>query len=110
MMLLTMFLYNRFGGMLFSTQKSAQTSTASANEVAGLAAAHLIWLARPSDGEGMGYHPRKLLDFNTNYGSATALQNLLSSMKQNIHAMADLVLNHRVGTANWTDYTTRLEL
>ncbi len=102
------FIQSFWWDVIFDSKISTNFYSFLQNEVAGLAAAHfdLVWLPPPSDGEGMGYHPRKLLDFNTNYGSATALQNLLSSMKQNnLHAMADLVLNHRVGTANWTDFT-----
>lgn len=66
----------------------------------------LIWLPPPSDGDGMGYHPRKLFDFNSNFGSKNQLQTLLETMKrQKIHPMADIVINHRVGTFNWTDFT-----
>lgn len=54
----------------------------------------------------MGYHPRKLFDFNSNFGSKNQLQTLLEKMKRlKIHSMADLVINHRVGTFNWTDFT-----
>jgi alpha-amylase len=94
--------------VIFDSKVNPDFYTYLQNEIAGLAAAHfdLIWLPPPSDGEGMGYHPRKLFDFNSNYGTASSLEQLLNSIKQNqLHAMADLVLNHRVGTANWTDFT-----
>ncbi len=66
----------------------------------------LIWLPPTSEGEGMGYHPRRLFDFTSNHGTATELRTLLTNMRsRNIHAMADLVFNHRVGTDTWTDFT-----
>lgn len=66
----------------------------------------LIWLPPTSEGDGMGYHPRRLFDFNSNHGTAAELESLLAGMKaRNILAMADLVFNHRVGTETWTDFT-----
>ena len=76
--------------------------------IADLSAASfdLLWLPPTSEGEGMGYHPRRLLEFTSNHGSAAQLKTLLAHMKsKNIHAMADLVFNHRVGTDTWTDFT-----
>ena len=76
--------------------------------IADLSAASfdLIWLPPTSEGEGMGYHPRRLFEFTSNHGSAAQLKTLLANMRsKNIHAMADLVFNHRVGTDTWTDFT-----
>ena len=81
----------------FLNQKIADLSAASFD---------LIWLPPTSEGEGMGYHPRRLFEFTSNHGSAAQLKTLLTHMKsKNIHAMADLVFNHRVGTDTWTDFT-----
>jgi len=66
----------------------------------------LIWFPPPSEGEGMGYHPRKLFDFNSSHGSSNELKKLLEKIQsRKMHAMADLVFNHRVGTSTWTDFT-----
>ena len=77
-------------------------------QVVTLSNAHidLIWLPPSSEGEGMGYHPRRLFDFNSEHGSEAELRSLLSTLKsRKMHAMADLVFNHRVGTDTWTDFT-----
>jgi glycosidase len=66
----------------------------------------LIWLPPPSEGDGMGYHPRQLFEFNTNFGTEAELSSVLNLLKnRQMHGMADLVLNHRVGTSTWTDFT-----
>lgn len=78
------------------------------DQIVALSNAHIdgIWLPPSSEGEGMGYHPRKLFDFNSFHGSRTALESLLSNMKsRKMHGMADLVINHRVGTHTWNDFT-----
>ena len=78
------------------------------NQIIELSNAHIdvVWLPPSSEGEGMGYHPRKLFDFNSNHGSEAELTSLLETIKsREMHGMADLVFNHRIGTANWNDFT-----
>jgi len=78
------------------------------DKIVTLSNAHIdgIWLPPVSEGEGMGYHPRRLFDFNSLHGSRTQLESLLSTMKsREMHGIADLVFNHRVGTSTWTDFT-----
>lgn len=78
------------------------------DKIIELSNAHIdvIWFPPSSEGDGMGYHPRELFEFNSNFGSELELKNLLDLLKQRqMHGMADLVLNHRVGTATWTDFT-----
>ncbi|MCJ7467776.1 MAG: alpha-amylase family glycosyl hydrolase [Maribacter sp.] len=66
----------------------------------------VLWLPPPSEGEGMGYHPRQLFDFNSNHGTEAELKSLLTAIKnRKMHGMADLVFNHRIGTDTWTDFT-----
>ncbi|MCA0151710.1 alpha-amylase family glycosyl hydrolase [Winogradskyella vincentii] len=66
----------------------------------------LLWFPPVSEGEGMGYHPRKLYDFNSLHGTEAQLESLLFNLNaREMHAMADLVFNHRIGTATWTDFT-----
>ncbi|KAL8257896.1 hypothetical protein R6Q59_029937 [Mikania micrantha] len=46
-----------------------------------------------------GYLPQNLYSLNSSYGSEALLKTLLYKMKQhNIRPMADIVINHRVGT------------
>ncbi|KAH8935240.1 hypothetical protein BDL97_17G019100 [Sphagnum fallax] len=46
-----------------------------------------------------GYLPRDLYSLNTAYGSEGELRNLLQAMhRRNLRAMADVVINHRIGS------------
>ena len=66
----------------------------------------VIWFPPVSEGQGMGYHPRKLFEFTSSHGTKSQLEDLLAKVKsREMHAMADLVFNHRVGTDTWTDFT-----
>lgn len=71
---------------------------------------NVVWLPPPSKSTGgVGYIPTELFNFTqTVYGSETQLRALLTAMNNNtprIHPMADVVVNHRGGTTNWTDFT-----
>lgn len=59
-----------------------------------------VWLPPPSQSLApQGYLPQDLYSLNSAYGSAHLLKGLLYKMKQhNVRAMADIVINHRVGT------------
>ncbi|NNC51206.1 MAG: hypothetical protein HKO01_11800 [Flaviramulus sp.] len=78
------------------------------DKIVELSNAHIdaLWLPPSSEGEGMGYHPRKLFDFNSEHGTKEQLTSLLTLMKsRKMHGIADLVINHRIGTETWTDFT-----
>lgn len=46
-----------------------------------------------------GYLPQNLYSLNSSYGSENLLKALLNKMKTHkVRAMADVVINHRVGT------------
>ena len=46
-----------------------------------------------------GYLPQNLYSLNSSYGSEHLVRALLNKMKQyKVRAMADIVINHRVGT------------
>ncbi|WP_269222884.1 starch-binding protein [Flavobacterium sp. IMCC34518] len=82
------------------------------NRAAGYAAAgfNLIWLPPPSKSTGgVGYIPTELFNFTqTSYGSEAQLRTLLTTLNTSspkIHPMADIVVNHRGGSTNWTDFT-----
>jgi len=82
------------------------------NRTSGFAASgfNVIWLPPPSKSTGgVGYIPTELFNFSqTVYGTETQLRALLTAMNTSsprIHPMADIVVNHRGGTTNWTDFT-----
>ncbi|OHX64605.1 hypothetical protein NH26_23835 [Flammeovirga pacifica] len=66
-----------------------------------------IWLPPPSDaGDRAGYLPRKWYDLNSNYGTEAELRTLVQNLgNNNIQAIADIVINHRVGSTGWADFT-----
>ena len=71
---------------------------------------NVIWLPPPSKSTGgVGYIPTELFNFSqTVYGSETQLRALLTAFNTStprIHPMADIVVNHRGGSTNWTDFT-----
>lgn len=67
----------------------------------------MIWLPPPSDaGAFEGYLPRELNNFSNAYGTLSEHQSLLSALDNHgIEAIADIVINHRVGSTNWIDFT-----
>ncbi len=66
-----------------------------------------VWFPPPSDAASLeGYLPRQLNVLNSSYGNETALKNAISALNgQGIKSVVDVVINHRVGTANWADFT-----
>jgi glycosidase len=82
------------------------------NRTTGYASAgfNVVWLPPPSKSTGgVGYIPTELFNFSqTSYGSEAQLRALLTAFNTStprIHPMADIVVNHRGGTTNWTDFT-----
>jgi alpha-amylase len=76
-------------------------------EVNELAAAkfNLIWLPPPSHGDGAGYSPTELYDFNNNYGTAEEQKELLQMfLRAGIEPVADVVINHRNGSGGWATF------
>lgn len=67
----------------------------------------MIWMPPASDaGSKEGYLPRELYNLNSNYGSQTKLQNCINALRsKGIKVIADIVVNHRVGTTDWADFT-----
>lgn len=65
----------------------------------------LVWLPPPSQGEGAGYHPLALHDFDNNYGSESAHRELLKKLRdKGIEPVADVVINHRNGSGGWATF------
>lgn len=70
----------------------------------------VLWMPPPSKSTGgVGYIPTELYNFSqTVYGTESQLTTLLTNLNSSspkIHAMADVVVNHRGGSTNWTDFT-----
>ena len=66
-----------------------------------------VWFPPPSDsGSAQGYLPRQLNVFNSEYGAQSELQNAINTFAgQGIKSVVDTVINHRVGTTNYIDFT-----
>lgn len=67
----------------------------------------MVWLPPPSDAaSNEGYLPRRLELLDSKYGTRANLVSALSALNTNgVKPIADIVVNHRVGTANWADFT-----
>ena len=66
----------------------------------------LIWLPPPSNGEGAGYRPHALYNFDNNYGDAASQKAALKALlEKGIEPIADVVINHRSGTNDWSTFT-----
>ncbi|RKH47400.1 carbohydrate-binding module family 20 domain-containing protein [Corallococcus sicarius] len=67
----------------------------------------MVWLPPPSDAASIqGYLPRQLNVLNSSYGTEAELTAALAALNaQGVKPIADIVVNHRVGTANWADFT-----
>ena len=66
-----------------------------------------VWFPPPSDsGAVQGYMPRQLNVLNSSYGSSTDLSNAVSAFTSiGVRAVVDVVVNHRVGSTGWSDFT-----
>ncbi|KAJ3002641.1 hypothetical protein HKX48_002216 [Thoreauomyces humboldtii] len=67
----------------------------------------LIWLPPVTDSESdQGYLPRQWNVLDSKYGSTATLTSLVSALKNaGIQAVADIVINHRVGVTGWGDFS-----
>jgi alpha-amylase len=66
-----------------------------------------VWFPPPSDsGAKEGYMPRQLNVLSSKYGSSAELTNVVRAFTNNgVKAVVDVVVNHRVGTTGWSDFT-----
>jgi alpha-amylase len=74
-------------------------------ELKALGVTH-VWFPPPSDSASReGYLPRELNNLNSLYGREGALSSVIAALRgQGIAAVADIVINHRVGSFNWGDF------
>ncbi|MFM9100510.1 MAG: alpha-amylase family glycosyl hydrolase [Cyanobium sp.] len=67
----------------------------------------LVWLPPPSfAGErSAGYNPRQLFNLSSSYGDALQQRALLVALlRAGVEPVADIVINHRDGSAGWADF------
>ncbi len=67
----------------------------------------MVWLPPSSDAAApQGYLPRELNKLDSEYGTQAELVATINDLHaQNIKVVADIVINHRVGSTNWADFT-----
>ena len=68
----------------------------------------MVWLPPASKSTGgVGYFPTEWYNFSqTSWGTEAQLTKMLSTLNANgINPIADIVVNHRSGSTNWTDFT-----
>ncbi len=67
----------------------------------------IVWLPPSSDSLAEeGYLPRKLYVQNSKYGTIDQLMAAVGSLHaKGIKVIADVIINHRVGTKDWADFT-----
>jgi alpha-amylase len=64
----------------------------------------LVWFPPPSNSvEKHGYEPRELNDLNSKYGSESELKAAIAKLSP-VKAIADIVINHRSGSSNDSDF------
>lgn len=66
----------------------------------------LVWFPPSSSAaDNHGYLPGELYDLNSNYGTQAELVAAINALhSNNVKAVADIVINHRVGSTNWADF------
>ena len=79
---------------------------ANAGTIQGAGFTH-VWFPPPSDSAAsQGYLPRRLNVLSGAYGTEAQLTNAISSLSgRGVRSVADIVVNHRVGTTDWADFT-----
>jgi len=67
-----------------------------------------VWFPPPADsGDDHGYLPRKLDVLSSKYGTQTELVSAIGALRGlGVQAIGDVVINHRVGTTDWADFTS----
>ncbi len=76
------------------------------NRIKDLGVSH-VWFPPVSDStSNNGYLPRQLYVVYSYYGNESDLRTTIATLNaEGIHSIADIVINHRVGTTGWGDFT-----
>jgi alpha-amylase len=83
-----------------------ETLQSRASTIKELGVTH-VWFPPPSDSAAReGYLPRQLNNLNSAYGNEKQLGEAIRSLRRvGIESIADIVINHRVGTRDWADFS-----
>ncbi|MEM1057312.1 MAG: alpha-amylase C-terminal beta-sheet domain-containing protein [Bacteroidota bacterium] len=68
----------------------------------------MVWLPPPSQSAApQGYLPNEWYDLDSSaYGDQAGLKAAIAALHaRGVHVLADIVINHRVGTADWADFS-----
>jgi alpha-amylase len=67
----------------------------------------MVWFPPSGDSAAVeGYLPRELYKQSSSYGTDVQLKAAIGALHgKGVKAIADIVVNHRVGTTNWADFT-----
>ena len=68
---------------------------------------NLVWLPPANDSlDHEGYLPRRLAVMDSSYGTSSQLSTAISRLHASgVKVIGDIVINHRVGTSDWADFT-----
>lgn len=82
------------------------TLATAANDTAD-AAFDIVWFPPPSkSADAVGYLPNEWYILNSRYGNQSALQGAIGALhNRGVFCIADIVVNHRVGTFGWADFS-----
>ena len=73
----------------------------------------LIWVPNSGycgGGNNMGYMPQYWFRHNSSFGTDSELRTMISTFKsKGVGVIADVVINHRNGVSNWTDFPTETD-
>lgn len=66
----------------------------------------MVWLPPSAKSSGgTGYHPKEWSNQNSDWGTKAQLKSLIDALHaKNCKVIADIVINHRDGNFNWTDF------
>ncbi len=100
---------NPYGVMLqgfnWASANGAWYTTISSNAAAIKDTFEYVWFPPPSDADStQGYLPRKLDVLDSSYGTQAELVDAITAISP-AKAIADVVINHRVGTSTWGTFT-----
>ncbi len=67
----------------------------------------MVWMPPSQDAASdEGYLPRRLYVQDSSYGTEVELKSAIAALHgQGVKVIADIVINHRVGTTDWADFT-----
>ncbi len=82
------------------------TLSGSANDIAN-SGIDIVWFPPPSrTADNAGYLPNEWYNMSSKYGNQGSLKGAIDALHGNgVFCVADIVINHRVGTTNWADFT-----